>query len=359
MMDFEGRISRVRQGLAEAQVDALLVTEPSNVAYLTGFTGSNGQLLVSPSEALFFSDPRYEARAASLVENAEVIIYPARLTDVLAARLQAGNIGRLGFEAKATTVWQRDDFGQRLDNVELVATTDAVEELRRVKEPAEIERIKQAVSVSDEAFSWVLDQVSPGRSERDVALQLEVHMREAGAEAVSFEPIVGSGELSAHIHHTPSERIFDKGDLVLMDFGSKSQGYCSDLTRTIVIGPATDDQRELYELVSTAQRRGIERIGAGQQGADVDAAARRVVEAAGRGDDFGHGLGHGVGLDIHEAPRLHRLSEDTLAAGEVVTVEPGVYLKGRGGVRIEDMVVVTDGGCEVVGGAYKESLIEL
>jgi Xaa-Pro aminopeptidase len=184
-------------------------------------------------------------------------------------------------------------------------------------------------------------------------------MRKAGAEDVSFDPIVGSGPLSAHIHHTPSDRTLEKGDLVLFDFGARVDGYCSDLTRTVVLGPSTDEQRELYELVLQAQKAGIEAAAPGVRCADVDAAARAVIDAAGMADEFGHGLGHGLGLDIHEDPAFSRISEDTLHGGEVMTVEPGVYVIGTGGVRIEDCVVIDSSGATLLSEAPKDRLIEL
>jgi Xaa-Pro aminopeptidase len=204
----------------------------------------------------------------------------------------------------------------------------------------------------------VQDRIVPGATEQEVALGLEVHMRAAGAEAVSFEPIVGSGPLVAHIHHTPSDRSFGKGDLILMDYGCRLQGYCSDLTRTVVLGGASDEQRAVSATVRAAQAAGLGAVNACSLCADVDAAARRVIEDAGHGDAFEHGLGHGVGLEIHEAPRLSRTSEDTLTKGDVVTVEPGIYLEDFGGIRIEDCVVVTAEGCEVLGRAPRD-LIEL
>jgi Xaa-Pro aminopeptidase len=205
----------------------------------------------------------------------------------------------------------------------------------------------------------VLDRLSVGATEREIALEIDVHMRKAGAEGVAFEPIVGSGPLSAHIHHTPSDRAFEKGDFVLLDIGCKWDGYCSDLTRTVVLGAATDEQRAQYELVLAAQALGIEAVAVGAATADVDAAARRLIEQAGHGDAFGHGLGHGVGLDIHEAPRLHKISEETLVESDVVTIEPGVYHPGSGGVRIEDCALVTSDGPRVLGSAPKDRLIEL
>ncbi|MBA2272493.1 MAG: aminopeptidase P family protein [Actinobacteria bacterium] len=358
-MNYAARIARVTARFEELGVEALLVTNLDNVAYLTGFTGTNGQVLITQTGAVFYSDPRYAARSRELVRDAEIVMYEARLTDVLRDRLSQDKFERLGFEAASVTVAQRNDFGERLAPAELVTTFGVVEALRRTKEPEEVRLLKEAVRIGDEAFAWVRDRIVPGATEQEVALGLEVHMREAGADAVSFEPIVGSGPLSAHIHHTPSDRSFGKGDLILMDYGCRWQGYCSDLTRTVVLGGASDEQRVVYDTVLAAQAAGIGAVMAGALGGDVDAAARRVIEDAGYGDAFEHGLGHGVGLEIHEAPRMSRTTEDTLMAGDVVTVEPGIYVEDFGGIRIEDCVVVTDEGCEVLGRAPKEDLIEL
>jgi Xaa-Pro aminopeptidase len=219
--------------------------------------------------------------------------------------------------------------------------------------------MKQAVELAGQGFKWVMENLTPGMTETEAALELEIMMRKAGAEDVSFEPIVGSGPLSAHIHHTPSDRTLEKGDLVLFDFGARVDGYCSDLTRTVVLGPASDEQRDLYELVLRAQTAGIEAAKPGVRCADVDAAARKVIDEAGMGEEFGHGLGHGVGLDIHEEPAFSRISEDSLQGGEVMTVEPGVYVIGTGGIRIEDCVVIDPAGASVLGSAPKDRLIEL
>jgi Xaa-Pro aminopeptidase len=357
-MDHPGRAARVGSRLEELGADALLVTNLTNVRYLTGFAGSNGQVLVAPGQTVFMTDPRYAARAADLVEGAEIAIYKDKLTDLLPEMLGALNVKRLGVEGATMSLAQRDELSDKLA-VELVATAGAVEDLRRVKERVEIELIRAAADLADQTFAWALDHIAPGVMERDVALELEMRIRKEGAEAVPFEPIVGSGQLSAHIHHTPSERVLSKGDLVLLDFGAQVGGYCSDLTRTVVLGPASEGQTEMYELVLGAQNAGLSAVAAGVSGKDADAAARGVIETAGHGEDFGHGAGHGVGLEVHEAPRLARTSEDTLRAGDVVTVEPGVYVTGRGGVRIEDCVLVTDEGAEVLGSAPKNELMEL
>jgi Xaa-Pro aminopeptidase len=354
-MDYEGRVGSLRDAFESARVDALLVTNLTNVRYLTGFTGTNAHVLVTENHAVFFTDPRYRARAANLVRGAEIAIYPDKLTDLLGDHIDG--VGRLGVEGGTMTLAQHEQLTAALEGTELVTTADAVEDLRRVKEPEETELIRSAVKIADDAFAWILDRLRPGLVERGVALDLEVQMRSTGAEDVSFEPIVGSGPLSAHIHHTPGDRTLEKGDLVLMDFGARVDGYCSDMTRTVVLGPATDDQRDQYETVLAAHRRGVAAVAAGAACAQVDAAARSVIADAGHGEAFGHGLGHGVGLDIHEAPRLGRLSEDSLRASDVVTVEPGIYLDG-GGIRIEDCVLVTADGAEVLTGTPRDALIE-
>ena len=356
-MDYDGRISKVVRRFDDAGVDGLLVTNLTNVRYLTGFSGSSGQVLVTPSGTVFFSDPRYEARAADLVDGAEVVIFPTRLSDRLPEKLVTHGVKRLGVEARAMTIAQRDDLDERLPGAELIPTKDVVEDLRRAKDPEEIAALRRAVEFADATFEWILERLRPGATEREIGLDLEMRMRNGGAESVSFDPIVGSGALSAHIHHTPSARPLAPGDLVLLDFGCRMDGYCSDLTRTVVLGRATEEQRELYDVVLRAQRAGIEAVGPGVDGRAVDAAGRGVIEAAGYGAHFGHGLGHGVGLEVHEAPSLARTSEDTMAPGDVVTVEPGVYVRDKGGIRIEDCVLVTEDGFEVLGHAPKDRLI--
>jgi Xaa-Pro aminopeptidase len=361
-MDHEARIKRVRESLSAHNSDALLVTDLANVRYLTGFSGSNGQVLITENAAVFMSDSRYAARAADMVQGAEVIIYPHRMSDALKERLDG--VGRLAIEANNLSVASLESLTERLDGVDLVPTKSVVENLRRTKDQEEAALLREAIRIGDESFSWVLQRLGEGASERQVALDLEVHLRSSGAEAVSFEPIVGSGPLSAHIHHTPSERLLQQGDIVLMDFGCRYEGYCSDLTRTVVVGAASDEQREIYDLVLRAQAEGIAAAKAGAGTEDVDVAARTVIEEGGHGDEFKHSLGHGVGLHIHEAPRLGKSPEEdldakALKAQDVVTIEPGVYLNGKFGIRIEDCVLVTEQGCEVLGSAPKDHLLEV
>lgn len=356
-MDYAGRIASTGVMLADASVDALLITNLANVRYLSGFSGTNGQMLVTSSGATFLTDPRYSARAADLVSDSDVVVYPAHLAETLTQHLTG--IRRLGVEAASMTLAARDDLAERLGEVELVPTKNIVEGLRRTKDADEVALIKRAVDVADEAYRWVLDRLVPGVIEREVALDLEMRMRLSGADEVSFPPIVGSGPLSAHIHHTPGERPLEKGDLVLMDFGARVEGYCSDMTRTVSLGVAMDEHIELYGTVLAAQQAAIAAVSAGAETAYVDRVARRVIEDAGQGDRFAHGLGHGVGLDIHEAPTLKKVTDDKLLAGDVVTIEPGIYVAERGGIRIEDCVLVTDAGCEVLCKSPKEELIQL
>ena len=358
-MDYEGRIARLRDALGGAGAEALLVTNLTNVRYLCGFSGTNGQLLVTSSSATFFTDPRYRARAGDLVEGADIDVYDSNLHESLGPRVAQAGFAKVGIEAATMSVAQKAQLEGKLPGVELAPTKNLVEELRRRKEAEEVSLLREAVRISDEAFGWIVERLGPGRTEREVALDLEVEMRRRGADSVSFEPIVGSGPLSAHIHHTPSDRELAAGDLMLLDFGARWQGYCSDLTRTVVLGSATDEHRDVYATVLAAQTAGIDAIAVGAACAGVDAAARAVIDDAGHGATFGHGLGHGVGLDIHEAPRFHKTSEDDLVAGDVATVEPGVYLAGTGGIRIEDCVLVTGEGAEVLGKAPKDELIEI
>ena len=357
-MNYRASVERVREQLGDLGADAFLITNLTNVLYLTGFSGSNGQLLVTSDDARFLTDGRYRARAAELVQGAEVSIYTTRLTDVLGPMLADAGIGRVAVEGKSMTLAERDELDERLEGVDLVAAGGVVERLRRIKEPEEISLIRAAIAVGDEAWSWVLDRVAPGRTERELALDLEVWMRSNGADEISFDPIVGSGPLSAHIHHTPSERALEKGDLVLFDFGARVRGYCGDLTRTVVLGPATEEQQRQYEAVLSANQRAFGAMSPGVGCREVDALARRAVSEAGF-DDFGHGLGHGVGLEVHEEPRFSRISEDELAAGMVMTNEPGIYYEATGGVRIEDCVLITETGAELLTGAPKATLPEL
>jgi Xaa-Pro aminopeptidase len=353
-----GRVARLASELRERELDALLVESLVDVRYLTGFSGSHGLALVTAEGdggALgghrFLTDFRYSAQSAEQVPDAfEREIVSGDLLEALAEAL-AGSSGRMGFDETQLTVKRHGRLAELLAaDWELVPCAGAVARLRAVKEPGEIARIRAAAELADEALRRTLEGGLAGRTERDVAIELELRMRRLGAEAPSFPSIVASGAHGALPHAEPREAQIPADVLVTIDWGALHEGYCSDCTRTYATGEAISAQaREIYELVLSAQERGLAAVRAGPSGREVDAVARDVIERAGYGERFGHGLGHGVGLEIHEGPRLSRTAgEEPLLAGNVVTVEPGVYLPGVLGVRIEDLVVVGDDDAQEV-----------
>jgi Xaa-Pro aminopeptidase len=335
-----GRGDRLEALLAERGLDRMLVTDLTNVRYLTGFTGTNGACVCGPGVRLFLTDFRYTERAAAEVEGWEALTISADWLKGIAERLE----GRVGFEDDQMSVRLLGKLQEKLaDGTEMVAAGGSVEQLRRVKDSEELARIAEASKLADEVWHWALERGLAGRSEREVALGAEARIRELGGNP-SFPAIVAAGPNGAQPHAEPGERVIGSGELVVFDMGAQLDGYCSDGTRTFATGEPGPEARAVYETVRQAQQAALEAIRAGVRGEDVDAAAREIIDAAGHGDRFGHGLGHGVGLEVHEAPRLSFRSEDVLAPGEVVTVEPGIYLPGELGVRIEDLVVVTDDG---------------
>jgi Xaa-Pro aminopeptidase len=348
-----GRLSRLAGLLSARGVDRLLVSDPVNIRYLTSFTGSSALALVSATPErphLFVTDFRYATQSADQVPSAfRVEVAPADLLAVL-ERLLSGETGRLGFEDSAVTVKQHDRLAEMLpDGWELSPCGETVERLREVKDAEEVARIKAACELADEALVAVLEAGLAGRTEREVAIDLEFHMRRLGASGPSFSSIVASGPHGALPHAEPRDVAIDPGVLVTIDWGAVLDGYCSDCTRTYATGPLSGRAAEVYELVLSAQRAALAAVRPGPTGREIDAVARELIEAAGHGERFGHGLGHGVGLEVHEAPRLSRTAgEQPLAAGNIVTVEPGVYLEGELGVRIEDLVHVTADGHEVL-----------
>jgi Xaa-Pro aminopeptidase len=330
------RVERLRELLEEP----LLVTNPVNVLYLTGFESSNAALLVEPERVRLFTDFRY-IEAAEAVEGVEAVQTKRSLIGWLAEELD----GAVGFEANVLP-WT---FAEQLreGGAELVPRKGLVERLRAVKEESELEAIRSACAVTDRTFERLVAEVPfVGRRERDVAWDIARLFHEEGAEEVAFESIVGSGPTGARPHGRAGDRVIGDGELVVIDTGCRVGGYVSDYTRTFAAGEIGGELREAYEVVLAAQQAGLDAIGAGVTGKEADAAARAVIDGSPFAGTFGHGLGHGIGLDVHESPRLSAESSDTLAAGNVVTVEPGVYLSGRFGIRIEDDVIVTDDGIE-------------
>jgi len=351
------RADRLAALLDERELDALLVTNLVNVRWLTGYTGTNGVALVGPRDLrCFVTDFRYVTQAEQQVDGFERRIGEQDLLDEAIAALPGGDL-RLGIEDQHMAVRTFDRLREALPaSIELVPAGGAVERLREHKEPQEVARIRAAAELADAALGRILRDGLMGRSERAVALALEQEMRLLGAERPSFETIVASGVHGALPHAVPRESEIAANCLVTVDWGAQLDGYCSDCTRTFAVGDPGERAREIYELVLRAQQAGLEAVRAGVSGRDADAVAREVIADAGFGERFGHGLGHGVGLEIHEAPRLARTSDATLAAGQVVTIEPGVYLPGELGVRIEDLVLVTEDGSERLSGFPKDLL---
>jgi Xaa-Pro aminopeptidase len=345
----KGRPQRLLDALPEAGIDILLVTNLVNVRYLTGYDGTNGLALVGPHTRTFVTDFRYVEQAAEQVHPSfERRRASLDLLDAVTDALPGGEL-RLGFEDGHMTVRQHARLRELLPaRVELVPAGPIVERLRAVKEPEEVERIRAATRLADAAFERLLTEGLVGRTEREVAMALEREMRERGAERPSFDTIVAAGPHGALPHAQPRDVQIRSGELVVIDWGAELDGYCSDCTRTLATGDPGEEARAVYEVVLEAQLEGLDAVKAGSGGREVDAVPRAVIDKAGHGERFGHGLGHGVGLQVHEGPRLAQRSDDVLQAGNIVTVEPGVYMPGRFGIRIEDLVVVTDNGCEVL-----------
>jgi len=347
-MDVGARATRVRAGFETDGVDALLVTRLPNVRYLTGFTGSAGMVALTPDALVLVTDGRYAEQSREQLAAAGVdgrVVIGATADDQRAALVDAvAGCPRLGLEAHGLTWAQQREFSTWFTGHELVPTHDLVEGVRRVKEAAEVARIRAACAIADDALAELLPTLADGPTERDFALALEFGMRRRGATKVSFDPIVAAGPNGALPHARPSARPVGRGELVVIDFGCVVDGYCSDMTRTVSVGDPGTDATHLWDTVLVSQQAGRAAVAPGVECSAVDGASRAVIDDAGFGEQFVHGTGHGVGLEIHEAPRVARTATGTLAPGYVVTVEPGVYLPGVGGVRIEDTLVVTGDG---------------
>ena len=354
------RASRLVQALSEDAegIELMLVTSLVNVRYLTGFTGSNGAALIGPDRRVFLTDFRYVEQAASEVDPSfERHVISTGVFDDLPAVLPAGEL-RLGFEDRNVTVHQHTTLREKLHSgVELIAAGTPVEGLRAVKDAAEIERTRAACELADAALREILEPGIAGRTETEVALALEEAMRRRGASAASFDTIVASGPHGALPHASPRDVEIGDAQLVVIDWGAVLDGYCSDCTRTVASGEIGEQARIVYDLVLEAQLAGLEQVRPGVGGRDADGAARRIIDAAGHAEHFGHSLGHGVGLEVHEKPTLSGCSQDVLQAGNVVSCEPGVYVPGELGVRIEDLCVVTPSGREVLTHIPKELVV--
>jgi Xaa-Pro aminopeptidase len=351
MSVFSARAEQLAEVVQQRELDALLVTNLVNVRYLTGFSGTSGACLVRPGRRVFLTDFRYVERASRQMSEWEVMRGRDDLLQSLAELLGEWDAHSVGFEDWHMTVRAHAKLAGHLpQGTELVPASGLVEELRAVKDPGEVSAIRGAAEIADAVYRWVVcDFGLAGHTERELALAMEARAKQEGAEGLSFPAIVAAADNGALPHAEPRPDVpIPRGTLVVIDFGCLAGGYCSDCTRTFATGELDADAREVYELVRSAQAAALEAVHPGADVRAVDAVARDLIKAVGRGEEFGHGLGHGVGLEIHEAPRLAPSAEGVLAAGNIVTVEPGVYVAGRFGVRIEDLVVVSEDGPQVL-----------
>ena len=350
-----GRARRAIGLLPDAGIDAMLVTDLVNVRYLTGYTGSNGLVLIGEGGCTFVTDFRYvEQAAAEVAPEFERRHGERDLLEAVEDPLPGGPV-RLGFEEAHMSVRAHRRLRELLpERVELVGVVDVIERLRAVKEAAEVDSMRGAAALADDALRWLLERGLVGRAERELALDLEQRMRSQGAQDPSFPAIVAAGAHGALPHASPRDVAIPRGELVVIDWGARVDGYNSDCTRTVAAGAVGEEAASVYGVVLEAQLAGVGAVRPGAGGREVDSAARDLIEAAGYGSEFGHGLGHGVGLEVHENPRLSQRSDDVLAAGNAVTVEPGIYLPERFGVRIEDLVIVGEDGCEILSSISKE-----
>ena len=360
MSEFLERRKKLRQKIREKELDAFLLvnvegSEQPNLRYLTGFTGSFG-ILILAEEALFITDPRYTEQAKSEVDLPVLEVRGRWLPQVVEKLRQMG-VKRVGIGSTRTTLHLFEELKKAGEGLEFVPVGAPVEELRRVKTEAEIQKIKQALELTEAGLEWILKRIRPGMTEKEVALELEFWYRKEGADDVAFELIVAAGPESALPHHRAGNHVLRKGEVVLFDIGAKVDGYCADITRVVALGEADPEVLRIYKLVLSANEVGIRAVRAGVSGKDVDSQARRLIEEAGYAENFGHGLGHGLGLEVHEGPRLSTTSEDVLVPGNVVTVEPGVYFPGKFGIRIEDVVAVGEDGARTLSSFPKEELL--
>ena len=349
------RLKKLQSALSLRELDAILITDKINMGYATGFTGSGGYALVTANEAILITDSRYTLRARQECPHFSVVIasgsggYSESLGEMLADR---SHVKSVGVEANSVTLALFGQFQADLPStIILTPTNNIIEDLRMIKDADEIARIRRAIVVAEESFESIKEKIRPGIAERDVAIELDFAMRRRGASAPAFETIVASGPQGARPHHQPNERLLAAGDLVTIDWGASVNGYNSDLTRTVAVGGVefTDKQRQVHAIVLEAQQRAIRAIRPGKTGREIDGVARGYITEQGYGEAFGHGLGHALGRQVHDGPGFSmRAADHVLRPGMVITVEPGIYLEDWGGVRIEEDIVVTENGCEVL-----------
>jgi Xaa-Pro aminopeptidase len=351
------KLEKIRNRFKELSIDGLLITSEFNRRYMTGFTGTAGVAVISEEKAIFITDFRYTEQAAKQIEGYDIVKHSGPIIDEVANIVSKLGIKKLGFEQDHLTYQAYSSFNQALSKTELIPVSGAVEKLRLIKSPSEIKILKEAAMIADAAYKHILTYVKPGQKEIEVANELEFFMRKNGAASSSFDIIVASGYRSALPHGVASDKEIEKGDFVTLDFGAYYKGYCSDITRTFAVGEPSDELKKIYSIVLEAQLRGMNGIKPGMKGKAADALTRDYITEQGYGECFGHSTGHGLGMEVHESPALSSRSDTILKPGMVVTVEPGIYVAGLGGVRIEDDIVITDTGNESLTHSPKDLII--
>ncbi len=353
------RLKRCREILEEKQLDAVLITSSANRFYLSGFSGTSGSLIITSSgENHLVTDFRYIEQAEEEAKDFKIVEVSQKRRKKLSEHILSLDINSLGFEEEEISYKYYQEMKDYLQGLSLVPLEGSVSKLRRQKDEEEIDAIEEAIKISEAALKELLNFIEPGKSEGEIAAKLEYLLRQRGGEGPAFDFIVASGERSALPHGVASEKLLKNGEFVTIDFGTKYRGYCSDITRTFVMGEPDEKQEEIYEIVLAAQRRAIDEIEPGMSGQEADAVARDYIREEGYEDNFGHGLGHGLGIEVHEGPKLSSQSDDNLEPGMVFTDEPGIYISDFGGVRIEDDIFLTESGCRVLTDFEKE-LIKL
>lgn len=338
------RLTKLREKMINMDLDGVLIFNPENRAYLSGFTGSAGCLLITKYKKILITDSRYTEQA-KIQTTYDVIEHGLNMYDDLSQSITDLGIKKLGFEENHLTYMQYNKLKEKL-KVKLVPQEETVEALRMIKQESETENIKRAVEIGEKGLNHIIGLIKPGVSEKELAVELEYFLKKNGAQDLSFDTIVASGARTSLPHAEPTDNKISYGDFVLIDFGCKVNGYCSDMTRTFVVGKASEKQRKIYNIVLNAQLEALTYIGKGKKCCDVDQVARNYIGKNGYGENFGHSLGHAVGMYIHENPRLSIKDQTELQEGMIVTVEPGIYIEGFGGVRIEDMVIIKENGIE-------------
>ena len=350
------RVKNVQEKLSKYNIDALLVTNMFNVRYLANFTGTTGLVVITKDEAYFVTDFRYTEQAAEEAKGFTIVKNEGPIFEEVAKIVQEDKIENLGFEQENITYAVYNQINDIIP-CELVPVTSLVEKLREVKTEDEINIIKEAINITEKAYDYILGFVKPGKTEIEVANELDFYMRNEGATSVSFDTIVASGVRSAMPHGVASDKVIEEGDMVTIDFGCYYKGYVSDMTRTFAVGDPGEQMKEIYEIVYQANKKVNEVAKAGMTGAELDAIARDYIAEKGYGPQFGHTLGHGIGLEVHEGPSLSFRNEDKLVVNNIVTNEPGIYVPGLGGVRIEDDLVIKEDGAEILMTTPKELII--